>query len=334
MKLQHRIRLLNELGQYILSADPAWLSVRQRAEEENGWFIPAFVEYALQHLARAYLPAEKLEEWIAGYEIAEENAAPKTVGITMAGNIPLAGFHDLLSVFISGHRAHIRPSSKDDALLRHLVEKLEEWGAENVFAFPGMLKHCDAYIATGSNNSSRYFMHYFGKYPHIIRRNRSSAAILRGNESREQLEKLADDVCLYFGLGCRNVTSLYVPRGFDFVPLLDAFKKFGWLMENHKYRNNYDYNLAILLLNRVEYMSTGSLLLAPSPSLFSPVSQLHYAFYDDFEEARVSLLAQADLQCLVSDKDVPFGEAQQPAVSDYADGVDSLEFLQNLTKRT
>jgi hypothetical protein len=330
MKLQQRTRLLNQLGQYILSQDTAWLSAMQKAEHENGWFIPEFVQHAAQQIAHEFLDEAVLAQWAARYELSEENEQVKKIGVTMAGNIPMAGFHDLASIFISGHRAVIKPSSKDDALIRHLTQKLSEWGAEDYFLFPGMLKNCDAYIATGSNNSSRYFEYYFGKYPHIIRRNRTSAAILDGTESNDDLEKLADDVFLYFGLGCRNVTSVAVPGGYDFIPLLAAFKKYGWLMQNHKYRNNYDYNLAILLLNKTQYMTNGSVLLNPSDLLFSPVSQLNFNYYEDYETARQALKSHPDLQCLVGKRDVAFGTAQSPGIADYADGVDTMRFLKEL----
>src|SRR5258705_11293668 len=192
----------------------------------------------------------------------------------MAGNIPLVGFHDLLCVFISGHKAMIKLSSKDKLLIKHLTEKLGEWDAEinDLIQFSEMLKGCDAYIATGSNNSSRYFDYYFGKYPHIIRRNRTSMAVLDGEETNEELEKLADDVYLYFGLGCRNVTKIYVPKEYDFIPLLRAFDKYNYLAENHKYRNNYDYSLAIHLLNKKMYMSNPSIMLIEEMAPFSPIS--------------------------------------------------------------
>ncbi|MEI9909839.1 MAG: hypothetical protein WDO71_09315 [Bacteroidota bacterium] len=206
--------------------------------------------------------------------------ASKTSGIVMAGNIPLVGFHDLLCVFIAGHKAIIKPSSKDDTLIRHLAAKLIEWEIEvsELIQFAEMLKNCEAYIATGSNNSAGYFEYYFKKYPHIIRRNRTSVAILTGHETHDELAKLADDVYCYFGLGCRNVTKIHVPKEYDFIPLLTAFKKYDYLAEHHKYKNNYDYNLAIHLLNKKMYMSNPSLLLIEEASPFSPISQLNYEF--------------------------------------------------------
>src|SRR5258705_2818190 len=219
----------------------------------------------------------------------------------MAGNIPLVGFHDLLCVFISGHKAMIKLSSKDKLLIKHLTEKLGEWDAEinDLIQFSEMLKGCDAYIATGSNNSSRYFDYYFGKYPHIIRRNRTSVAILAGEETNEELEKLADDVYLYFGLGCRNITKIYVPKEYDFIPLLEAFKKYNWLADHHKYKNNYDYNLALHQLNKKYYMTNGSILLIGDRALFSPISQLNYEFYVNKDALMEKMAENPDLQCIV-----------------------------------
>ena len=266
---------------------------------------------------------------VYAYQLPAENTAPRTIGIIMAGNIPLVGFHDFLCVFISGHKAVIKPSSKDQVLIKHLVEKMAEWDHQvsNLVEFSEMLKGCDAYIATGSNNSSRYFDYYFAKYPHIIRRNRTSVAVLTGNETKQELEKLADDVYLYFGLGCRNVTKLYVPEGYDFVPLLEAFKKYNYLTDQHKYKNNYDYNLALHLLNKKYYMTNGSILLIEDTAIFSPISQLNYEFYSGNDDLSAKLPAAQDLQCIAGKGFTPFGEGQCPSISDYADGVDTLKFL-------
>lgn len=250
----------------------------------------------------------------------------------MAGNIPLVGFHDWMCIFISGHKAMIKPSSKDQVLIKHLVGKINEWDSEatTITEFSEMLKGCDAYVATGSNNSSRYFEYYFNKYPHIIRRNRTSVAVLNGEETTEELEKVADDVYLYFGLGCRNVTKIYIPEGYDFVPLLEAFRKYNYLADHHKYKNNYDYNLALHLLNKVYYMTNGSILLIEDPRLFSPISQLNYEFYTDKKALKSTLATEQDLQCVVGKDFTPFGDSQSPSITDYADGIDTLKFLTSL----
>jgi hypothetical protein len=250
----------------------------------------------------------------------------------MAGNIPLVGFHDFFCVFLTGHHAMIKPSSKDEALITHLVNKLIEWNdeVEQFITISGMIKNCDAYIATGSNNSSRYFEYYFGKYPSIIRKNRTSVAILTGYETHEELKKLSDDVYQYFGLGCRNVTKIFVPKNYDFVPLLNAFKKYDHLADHHKYKNNYDYNLAIHILNNKYYMTNDSIILIENGSPFSPISQLHYEYYSNENELREKLKKDQSIQCIVSKKDIGFGEAQCPNVNDYADGIDTMKFLMSL----
>jgi len=329
MNLPHRIDLLVRLGEYILGDAEDWQNAKERASRENGWFIPEFIDLAVANIAHHFLQKDKLKEWLAGYPLPEANNQPRQVGIVMAGNIPLVGFHDWLAVFISGHRAVVKPSSKDQVLIKHLAEKMAEWEPEmnNLSGFADMLKGCDAYIATGSNNSSRYFEYYFGKYPHIIRQNRTSAAILTGKETAQELELLANDVFLYFGLGCRNVTKIYVPSGYDFIPLIEAFKKYNYLADHHKYKNNYDYNLALHLLNKKYYMSSGALLLVEEPSHFSPISQLNYEYYEDKEVLAGELLNNQELQCIVGSGFVPFGQSQVPSLSDYADGVDTLEFL-------
>ncbi len=330
MNLQYRIELLEKLGKYMLSGDSQWQETKEKAGYENGWFTPEFVELSIKNIADAFLQKDKLEHWAA--ETREIRDTPRTIGVVTAGNIPLVGFHDWLTVFISGHTAAIKLSSKDKQLLPFLVKKMQEWepGLSTQTIFAEMLKGCDAYIATGSNNSSRYFEYYFGRYPHIIRKNRTSVALLDGTETTGELEQLADDAHLYFGLGCRNVTKLYVPEGYDFVPLLEAFRKYNYFSDHHKYKNNYDYNLALHLLNKTMYMSSGSTLLVENKSLFSPVSQVHYETYTDTQQLLEDIKHSEDVQCLVGRHGLPFGQAQSPSLADYADGVNTLAFLQSV----
>ena len=325
-----RIDIAAQLGQYILSDPTHWQKAKKEASLKNPWFTPEFIDLAAQNIAQNFLSKEKLETWVSSYEI--ETAEPKKIGIVMAGNIPLVGFHDLLCVFISGNKAFIKTSSKDDVLIKHLVQKLTEWNKEinELIVFQEMLKGCDAYIATGSNNSARYFEYYFKKYPHIIRRNRTSVAVLEGDETTGELEKLADDVHLYFGMGCRNVTKIFVPQGYDFIPLLSAFKKYDHFKEHHKYKNNYDYNLALHIQNGKFYMTNESAILLENPSIFSPISQLNYEFYTDKTEVVKSLESLDDLQCTVGHDYTPFGQAQIPSLRDYADGIDTINFLTKL----
>jgi hypothetical protein len=318
----------------MLSDDPDWLEAKHQASIENGWFIPGFIELAVKNTALNFLNKDILNKWVTDYHIPAENPSPKTIGIVMAGNIPLVGFHDFIAAFITGNRMRVKPSSKDSALIKHIVHKLAEWNKEvnDLISFSEMLKGCDVYIATGSNNSSRYFEYYFGKYPHIIRRNRTSVAFIKGDETQKELENLASDVYQYFGLGCRNVTKIYVPANYDFTNLLNIFGKYNYLADHHKYKNNYDYNLALHLLNKKFYMTNGSVILSEDNSLFSPISQLNYEFYSNEEETAAVLWQNKDVQCIVGRGYVPFGSAQCPSINDYADGVDTMQFISNLQK--
>jgi len=333
MKLEQRIDLLTSLGKYLLSAEPGWEAAKGKAHALNGWFTPEFIETAVRQIANGFLQKEALTAWAGRYAVPEERASPRTVGVVMAGNIPLVGFHDMLCVFVSGHRQLIKPSSRDESLIRHLVDylvaldpRVAEW-----IGLAERLNGCDAYIATGSNNSARYFDYYFGKYPHIIRRNRTSVAVLTGEESWEELEALADDVYLYFGLGCRNVTQVLVPENYDFLRLLEAFRKYDYLSDLAKYKHNYDYQLTILILNKKYYMTNESIILTEDGSPFSPISVLHYAYYRPGEAPSLLAGEQADIQCIVGREQTPFGRAQRPALDDYADGVDTMAFLANFS---
>ena len=327
MTLQERIMLMGRLGEYLKGHDEAWLAAKEKAYRQNAWFIPEFIEEAALNIADRFLVPSLLQDWAARYDVPVTQQNPKTVGIVMAGNIPLVGFHDLLCVFISGHKAMIKPSSKDDTLMRHIVTKLAEWNAavnEHV-SFAERLSGCDAYIATGSNNSGRYFDYYFGKYPHIIRRNRTSVAVLDGNETAAELQLLAKDMQLYFGLGCRNVTKLFVPQGYDFVPLLDILRRYSYFLDFHKYKHNFDYHLALLIMGNKFYMTNDSIIFTENTSPFSPVSQVHYEYYTGLNPALTE--SDADIQCIAGRGHVPFGAAQSPALDDYADGVDTMQFL-------
>jgi hypothetical protein len=332
MTLQERILLVSRLGEYMLSEDAEWLAAREKAVRMNPWFMPEFIDLAVNNLANLFLTAEKLTGWAEQYAIPAENALPKTVGLVMAGNIPLVGFHDFLSIWIAGHRQRIKTSTKDEVLIKHLVEKMTVWNPETAawVSFEDRLNGCDAYIATGSNNTGRYFDYYFGKYPHIIRRNRTSVAVLDGTETPEELDALTDDIQLYFGLGCRNITQLFVPRNYDFIPLLGALKKYEYFMDHHKYKHNFDYHLALLIMGTKYYMNNDSVVLTENVSPFSPVSQVHYQYYESREIVAALLHGNPDIQCVVGHGYLPFGQAQQPSLTDYADGVDTMDFLRKL----
>lgn len=328
MNINNKIQVLSQLGKLLTENNEEWIAAKQKAERENGWFTQGFIDIAINNIITEFLNEEKLKNWIKSYKVADENTGKK-VGVVMAGNIPLVGFHDLLCVFISGHNAVIKTSTKDDVLIKFLVNKLYELESEcsSLIQFADMLKNCDAYIATGSNNSSRYFEQYFGKYPNIIRKNRTSVAILTGNETPEQLDALADDIFLFFGLGCRNITKLYVPENYDFIPFLSAVKKYDYLIDHNKYKNNYDYQLALLLLNNKKYMSSKALLLSENHIPFSAVSNLHYEYYKKIDEI---IITPDEIQCIVGINNIPFGYAQTPSLTDYADGADTMQFLSSI----
>jgi Acyl-CoA reductase (LuxC) len=331
MLLQKRIDALVSLGEYINNNYEAWQAVTENAYYQNAWFVPEFIATACQNIATHFLNKMVLANTVEKYNITEPKNI-KTVGIVMAGNIPLVGFHDLMCVILSGHKALIKLSSKDEVLIKGLIQYLytldAQWSQWVVVSV--MLKNCDAYIATGSNNTARYFEYYFNKYPNIIRKNRTSVAILNGNETTLQLQALADDVMQYFGMGCRNVTHIYVPENYNFEILVPAFDKYKYLADHNKLKNNYDYNLALYLLNNVYYMTNGSILIVENEHHFSPISCLHYTYYNDIEILKNKLLTDETIQCIVGTDFEDFGAAQTPSIQQFADGIDTLAFLNKL----
>ncbi len=331
MNIQERIAIITKLGKYILENGAEWQIAKEQAYQKNGWFTPEFTQNAALQIAQNFLTKESLSKWIAHYHI-DDNITPKNVGIVMAGNIPMVGFHDMLAVFISGHYQTIKLSSKDDVLIKHLVKFLykEDVEIQNHISFAEMLKGCDAYLATGGSNAAKSFTEYFGKYPSIIRKNKTSVAVLTGIETADQLKELSNDIHLYFGLGCRNVTKLYVPKNYDFVPLLQSFKEFKWFADHHKYKNNYDYQLSIVLLNNIFYMTNEATLLIENKAIFSPISQVFYEFYNDEKLLQKNLKENPEIQCIVGNNYVAFGASQKPDLFTYADGMDTMEFLLTL----
>jgi len=316
--------------------------LRKEADEAvfyNAWFTKDFVYRALLALGES-MREEKLRKWLSAYDFATKTTfQPKTVGVVMAGNMPAVGFHDFLCVLMSGHRILARLSSDDKKLLPAVAEVLMtiEPGFSKYISFTeGQMKAFDAIIATGSNNTSRYFEYYFGKYPNIIRKNRNGVAVLTGNETENQLKSLAKDVFLYYGLGCRNVAKLFVPENYIFEPLLKVFDKWKQVNENHKYFNNYEYNKTIFLVNGRTHFDTGNLLIVEDDKFVSPVSVLHYEYYSGPVALRNYLMVNSTLiQCVVSEADflnntVSVGKSQSPELWNYADGVDTMAFLQRL----
>lgn len=306
-----------------------------RAVHHNGWFEKEQVMHAISAWANA-LSEKSLSLWMSRYpETAFHPESPRSVGIVMAGNVPLVGLHDLLCVSLSGHRAMIKLSSDDNQIIPHLLKGLGE--AADSIQVVERLNGMEAVIATGSDNTARYFEHYFGKYPHIIRKNRKSIAVLDGSEDEATIQKLGEDVFRYFGLGCRSVSKLYLPGDFDLDRLFGAWLPFQDVVLNTKYAHNYDYHRAILLLDRKEFLENGFVVLRQHSSLSTPVSIVHYERYDSMEELKRELKTDRDrLQCVVGNINdaglpvVPFGKTQAPALWDYADGVDTLNFLSAL----
>ena len=327
LHLEDRIALLGRLGEYMSSNVQAWEEAKTNASRANAWFTDEHVALAVKNIVNEYLDTTKLRQWVGKYDL-PENA--RNVGIVMAGNIPLVGFHDFLCGFVSGHRLLLKLSSKDEVLMKHIIAWMteQEPGVADVVTVADRLNNCDAYIATGSNNTARYFEQYFGRYPHIIRSNRTSVAILDGNETDEELALLADDVYLYYGLGCRNVTQVCVPKEYNFERLLTVLgNRYNHYADLNKYKNNYDYHLAIYLLNRVPYMSNESLLMVENNMPFSAVSVLHYRYYDERATLVEELQNSGDIQAIMGREFTPLGYSQSPALDNYADGVDTMAFL-------
>lgn len=340
MQLNDRIYLLAELGDFINSGGDELLdNAIAQSYAENPWFTVENIQNALRAIAFEFLDKQKLQTWAAQYPITDLDYPSKTIGLIMAGNIPLVGFQDWLCVFVAGHRARVKLSDKDKRLLPYLVKKMGEWHPEShayteFLTTDDKLSGFDAVIATGSNNTARYFEQYFGKYPHIIRRNRNAVAVLSGMETQEELLALGRDIFTYFGLGCRNVSKLYVPHGYQFDALLEALHEYRALANHNKYKNNFDYNFTLYILNKMPYHGNGCILLREDPSLQARIASVHYEYYDDLIELDALLADKKDaIQCVIGNiklRDypaLPFGKSQEPSLNDYADGDDVMEFL-------
>jgi len=336
MTLENRIEAFVELGKQLQKLTPedrqAWAQV---AMSRNTWFTEENVSYALDGITRM-LDEQYLREWLYPYHL--KQVTPKKVGVVMAGNIPMVGFHDFLSVLLSGHYLLAKPSTADEPLMKRLANMLVgiEPALANQFEFVNLLKEADAIIATGSDNTARYFEYYFAKRPHIIRKNRSSVGILTGHEEKDDLQALGADIFRYYGLGCRNVSKVFVPEGYTFDKFFEANQHRANILDHHKYQNNYDYNKSILLVNRVPHFDNGFMLVQQSEGLVSAISVLFYDTFRSLTDLRQKLATIHDkVQVVVSahgwlEGSIPFGEAQKPMVWDYADGVDTLDFLQKL----
>jgi len=330
MNLQARIKGFVTLGQQLSDTNNTQLiEAKSAAYQQNAWFLPEFIDQAIQQIREQFLQQTALEEWTAAYPSISDQATHIKVGIVMAGNIPLVGFHDLLSTLIAGHTAVVKRSSKDQVLMDFIIASLIKINPafEAQILVQEQLKNCDAYIATGGNTAGNYFEYYFGKFPHIIRKNKTSIAILDGTETLAELASLADDCMLYYGMGCRNVTQIWVPEGYDFIPFLNALKKYNYLQDQHKYKHNYDYQLALLMMRKQLYMDSGGVLMSENPSPFAAISQIHYQQYP---LGSIPTFNLDEIQCIVGKNQLPFGSLQKPILAQYADGVDSLAFLSGL----
>jgi hypothetical protein len=353
VKLQQKIKALSQLGNYLkdfkqgkqaLSSAELFnlfyhktLNAVALAERKNAWFTQHHILHALAYWANE-LNQEKLNTWLAQYQITE-NKTPKKVGVIMAGNIPMVGFHDLLCAFLSGHQFNGKLSSDDQILIPHLIEILtfiDPDVATLVLFSAQFLKNMDAYIGTGSNNSARYFEYYFRDKPHIIRSNRNGVAVLTGNETQQDLEKLGEDIFRYFGLGCRNVSKIYVPNDYNFNSFFEGIYPFFEMVNHNKYGNNYEYNRTVYLMGNEKLLDNNFLILKEDKSLSSPIAVLFYEYYQDIESLNKHLDENAQsLQCVIANDDhvnrgIPFGKSQQPALHEYADGFDTMRFLLDL----
>jgi hypothetical protein len=353
MSLQKRIIAFTKLGELLRNhGNTAFLDSQpdifkkyanrlnqqiQNAFIHNPWFTDEFVKLSLKNTGELLVP-ENINKWLSNYSIPDKSESKK-IGVVMAGNIPLVGFHDMLSVLITGNTFLGKLSTKDSDLMTVLasfLQDIEPAFEDKIYFTEEHLSDFDAIIATGSDNTSRYFEYYFGKYPHIIRKNRNSVAILSGDESDEDLKLFADDVFLYFGLGCRNVSKIFVPENYDFDRLINAFQHYAYFADHKKYRNNYDYNKAFYLMNKLELYEGGFFMIIENESFSSPISVIHFEYYSEKDKLNLRLEENKDkLQCVIGITNdfsnlIPFGEAQKPALWNYADNVDTMNFILNL----
>jgi hypothetical protein len=330
--------VFSTLGTQLSYPDEELTAIIKDEHHYNAWFTPASVEQAVKAIGQM-LNKEELLRWLTRYDLTQ-NKEIKKVGLILAGNIPLVGFHDVLCVLITGNHALIKASGQDARLIKQVLNMLAhiDPASKNQYTFIERLENFDAIIATGSNNSSRYFEYYFSKVPNIIRKNRNSIAVLTGNETTEQLHNLGHDIFDYYGLGCRNVSKLLVPTGYDFVPFFESIESYQPIINHHKYNNNYDYNKSIYLVNRDNHLDNGFLLVKQDERMVSPLAVVFYEYYHEVTSAESVLWRESEnIQCIVSaaplkagNQVVDFGKSQQPALWDYADGIDTMDFLTNL----
>ncbi len=339
MLLKNKIVTFSKLSEW-LTSDISKEEINDwviQARNSNGWFTEDNVRLSLEMAAIHYLAEYPIKKLVEEYKLTDLKEQ-KSVGIIAAGNIPLVGLADLVHVLLSGHKAMIKLSSSDQVLMLKIIEKLfkldEDW--KNEIKLVHRLNDADAYIATGSNNSSRYFEYYFSSKPHIIRKNRSSVAVLNGEESSMNLRDLGNDIFRYFGLGCRNISKLFVPENYNFEHFYESIEYWNTIKIHHKYNNNYDYNKSVYLVNRVPHLDNGFLILKEDENLISPLSVLFYETYSSSNNLGEKLIANKEkIQCVVGNSSysfptIAFGESQEPRLDEFADDVDTIEFLKSL----
>lgn len=305
------------------------------AQQHNGWFTKQNIAFALNGWANA-LNLSNLNTWLSAYKFNKKKT--QKVAIIMAGNIPLVGFHDFLAVLLTGHSVLVKQSTNDKQLLPFLAKYLEHIlpvFKERIEFTEGKIENFDAVIATGSNNTARYFEYYFKGKPSIIRKNRNSIAVLTGSETKEQLEHLSEDIFRYYGLGCRNVSKLFVPKDYNFDAFFEAIYKWHPIINEAKYANNYDYNKAVYLMSEFDMLENGFLMIKEDKSFASPIATVFYEFYNDSETLKLHIKNETEnIQCIVADgftpKEIVFGNTQKPALWDYADNIDTITFLLTL----
>jgi hypothetical protein len=326
MTAQDKISCLQQLKDKIIS-----LSNNEdflyRIEGSNPWFIPEFTRKSLDSISAEMLDEKRLTTWITSYSISR---TPKITGIIAAGNIPFVSFHDILCVYFTNHNLKLKLSSKDRYLPEHILNLWTEIDVEwkNRIEYVDRMVHCDKIIATGSNSTFNYFEHYFGKYDSILRKNRTSIGIVHKDIADEEVDLLMDDIFLYFGLGCRSISKLWIEKGFELKRIFEASERYHYLHMHSKYMNNYDYQRTLLLLNSIPHLSNDFLMLRESSEVFSPISVLHYNWFETPGEYEAEVLSRSeDIQCVIGRGYIPFGRSQSPSLTDYADGIDVMEFL-------
>lgn len=335
MNLKEKIEALDALGKTLATTEIS--EVAERSRLANPWFTEENTRAALNSMVRMFFSKESLDTWIREYRIPETKTRKKT-GLVLAGNIPMVGFHDILCGFMAGHEVLIKYSEKDNIMIPWILDTLATINPEtkSYFIPVDKITGYDAVIATGSNNTSRYFSYYFRNVPHVIRKNRNSVAVLTGKETKENLEGLARDILLFFGLGCRSVSKIFVPENYDFSQLFEVLNDWKHLAHHNKYKNNLDYSHALFLLNKQNFLAHEVLLLVESDLIASRVGCLHYEYYEEIQAVKTKLSGQKDnIQCIVSNEPsltdrVDFGNTQNPGLDTYADDVDTMSFLLSL----